>query len=340
MKPHLILADKLREVIEMKKIVSEEEKRIWAERYLKGETARSIWKDYQQYSESTISRNIKKMGISRGKGINPYHESIKEQVISEYLIDKKSTFVSLGKKYNISDRTVSSWIQERGIKRKQPSGKISSCNEDYFENIDNPNKAYLLGFITADGAVTGKKNYAPNTCSIEVKDSDIDILLFAKQEINPKAKIIDCYYNKKTNKKISFSSKKLCDDLKKYGIVKNKSKIIKEVPINLIPKNLLPFYFRGLIDGDGCIHKNGAISIYSGSKDFIISIQKILCEEANVKQLGIYKGTSYFISWSSKTDKEKLYNYLYKNKLDKAYYYKRKYNRLFNSLYDNTVVSN
>ena len=31
----------------MKKIVSEEEKRIWAERYLKGETARSIWKDYQ-----------------------------------------------------------------------------------------------------------------------------------------------------------------------------------------------------------------------------------------------------------------------------------------------------
>ena len=33
--------------------------------------------------------------------------------------------------------------------------------------------------------VTGKKNYAPNTCSIEVKNSDIDILLFAKQEINP-----------------------------------------------------------------------------------------------------------------------------------------------------------
>lgn len=324
----------------MKKIVSEEEKRIWAKRYLNGETARSIWKDYQQYSESTISRNIRKMGISRGKGVNPYCESIKEQVISEYLTDKKSTFVSLGKKYNISDRTVSNWIQEKGIRKKQSSGKISNCNENYFENIDGPNKAYLLGFITADGAVTGKRNYEPNTCSIEVKDTDADILLFARQEINPDAKLIDCYYNKKTNKKVSFSSKKLCDDLKKYGVVKNKSKIIKEVPIDLIPKNLLPFYFRGLIDGDGCIHKNGAVSIYSGSKDFIISIQKTLCKEANVKQLGIYKGTSYFISWSSKTDREKIYNYLYKDKLEKTYYYKRKHDRLFNSLYDNTVVNN
>lgn len=30
----------------MRKIVSKEEKEIWKERYLNGETARSIWKDY------------------------------------------------------------------------------------------------------------------------------------------------------------------------------------------------------------------------------------------------------------------------------------------------------
>lgn len=50
----------------MRKYVSDEEKEIWRERYLKGETARDIAKDYPQYHESTISRNIKKMGISRG----------------------------------------------------------------------------------------------------------------------------------------------------------------------------------------------------------------------------------------------------------------------------------
>lgn len=52
----------------MRKIVSEEEKKIWAERYLKGETARSIAKDFPQYNENTISKHIRNMGISRGKG--------------------------------------------------------------------------------------------------------------------------------------------------------------------------------------------------------------------------------------------------------------------------------
>lgn len=52
----------------MRKIVTEEEKAIWKERYLAGETARNIAKDFPQYNESTISKHIRKMGISRGKG--------------------------------------------------------------------------------------------------------------------------------------------------------------------------------------------------------------------------------------------------------------------------------
>lgn len=324
----------------MRKIVSKEEKEIWKKRYLNGETARSIWKDYPQYCESTISRNIKKMGISRGKGQKPELLLFKEQIIKEYQEDKKQNYTSLSIKYNVSDRTISSWIRNLGIKTKQKSGKISNCNEDYFEKIDNPNKAYLLGFITADGAITGKKDRDPGTCSIEIRDKDCDLLLFAQKEINPSATIIDCYYKNKRNKKISFNSKKICRDLSKYGIIKNKSKIIKEVPINFIPKELLPYYFRGLIDGDGCIHKDGKISIYSGSFDFIKSVQEVLCKEANIKKLKIYKGTSYFISWSSKKDRQNLYNYLYKDKINNAYYYKRKYERLYKSLYDNTVVNN
>ena len=50
----------------MRKKVTNEEKEEWKRRYLLGETARSIAKDYPQYNESTVSRNIKKMGISRG----------------------------------------------------------------------------------------------------------------------------------------------------------------------------------------------------------------------------------------------------------------------------------
>ena len=69
----------------MRKMVSEEEKETWKQRYLNGETARSIAKDFPQYHESTISRNIKKMGISRGKGKTFHTYSIEEDVVKDFL---------------------------------------------------------------------------------------------------------------------------------------------------------------------------------------------------------------------------------------------------------------
>ena len=323
----------------MRKIVTEEEKRMWAERYTKGETARSIAKDYPQYNENTISRHIRKMGLSRGKGVSFEYENLKPIIIQEYQNDKKATLISLSRKYNICDRTISEWLKAAGIEIKQKQGFLTNCDTSYFKEINTPHKAYLLGFITADGSIIGAKEYEPNCCALEVEDKDKEVLEFAKSQINPDAALTPCYYNSKHNFKVSFNSKELCSDLSKYGIIRNKSKIIKEVPINLIPKNLLPFYFRGLIDGDGCVHKRGAISIYSGSEEFIKSVQDILVTEIGVKKLGIYKGTTYFISWAAREDREKLYHYLYDD-LNATYYYKRKFNRLYNSLYDNTEVIN
>lgn len=137
----------------MRKIVTQEEKDIWKERYLKGETARDIAKDFPQYHESTISRHIQKMGISRGKGKTFKTFSIEKEVIEDFLTGKYYC-EDLSKKYGVEVHTIYRILDDYKIPRK--TGKKSSCNEDYFEHIDNPNKAYLLGFITADGAITGK----------------------------------------------------------------------------------------------------------------------------------------------------------------------------------------
>lgn len=317
----------------MRKNSTKEEQEIWKIRYLNGETARDIAKDFPQYHESTISRNIQKMGISRGKGKTFKTFSIEQEVVKDFLSNKYYC-EDLARKYEVDVHTIYRILNDNNISRSP--GKHSSCNENYFKNIDSPHKAYLLGFITADGGISGKYN---NICSIEIHEKDSDLLLFAKNEINPSAAITDCNYKSKQNKKISFSSKKMCEDLRLYGIVPNKSLILQKVPIELIPTELLCYYFRGLIDGDGCVHKDGGISIYSGSLAFIEDVQKILCQQADLKKLKIYHGTTYFISWHSKKDREKLFKYLYENKLDKTFYYKRKYERLYNSLYDNNEIT-
>lgn len=111
------------------------------------------------------------------------------------------------------------------------------------------------------------------------------------------------------------------------------------IPVDKIPKELLCYYFRGLIDGDGSISPTGGISIYSGTESFIKNVQDILVQEIGVTRLGIYKGTAYFVSWNSKEDKIKIYNYLYGDHLNNTFYYKRKHDRIFNYLYGNTEVN-
>lgn len=307
----------------MRERVTKEQEQEWKNRYLKGETARDIAKDFPQFHEATISRHIKNMGISRDRFS---YKSIvnREKIKEEYLNGLYCEDIAI--KYDMDVRTVYKILDSYKIKRK--TGKHSSCYEDYFEIINTPSKAYLLGFITADGGITGTYH---SCCSIEIKEDDKDLLIFAQQEINPTARIKSSNYGGKHNLRISFNSKKLCDDLAKYGVVPNKSKIIEKVPYELIPKELLNYYFRGLIDGDGCVHKDGKISIYSGSYSYIKSVQEILVQEIGVKKLKIYHGTTYFVSWSSKEDKNKIFNYLYGD-LSQAFYYKRKYERLRDNL--------
>lgn len=266
-----------------------------------------------QCSPDTVTRTLQKAGLQQIK-LSPAIQQIEKDIVSDFEDGLYCKDIAI--KYSIDEHTVYRVLDKNKIKRQ--SGYHSNCIEDYFAKIDNPHKAYLLGFITADGAIVNE------VLSIEVNEEDIDVLKFAQDQINPFAKII------KTNKnccRISFSAKAIGRDLVKYGIIQNKSKTIKEVPINLIPKELHPFYFRGLIDGDGCIHKDGKISIYSGSEDFIKHVQEILVEEIGVKKLKIYHGTTYFITWGAKEDKQKLFNYLYNN-LNDTFYYKRKYNFL------------
>ena len=67
---------------------------------------------------------------------------------------------------------------------KQKNGYISNCKEDYFEEINSPHKAYLLGFITAGGAVVAKPNGTSKTCSIEVHEKDKDLIIRENAEVN------------------------------------------------------------------------------------------------------------------------------------------------------------
>ena len=298
--------------------MTKEQEQIIIERYSNGETAVAIAKDIG-VSNSTISRFVKKIGISRGRQTKKTLD-IEKDVVKDFQ-ENNLYCEDLAKKYEVDISTIYRILNKYNIKRQ--TGYHTNCDTSYFEQIDNPHKAYLLGFITADGAVVN------NILSIEVHDDDIGVLKYAQQQINPRATITKC--KGRSTSKISFGAKKIGEDLAKYGVVQNKSKVIKNVPLNFIPHEYLKYYFRGLIDGDGCVLKNGKLSIYSGSKEYIEDVHRILIKELNLSQTSIYHGTTYFCSWSNKEDRKKLFDYLYED-LNDCFYYERKYCRLRDSL--------
>lgn len=305
--------------------ISQEQHDKIIELFQKGGLTKKAIAEQCNCSNDTVTRTLQKEGLMESK-LSPKLQAIMKDVIEDF--QKGAYCKDIAQKFSIDEHSVYKILDKAGIKRQ--TGYHSNCNEEYFKIIDSPNKAYLLGFITADGAIVNE------VLSIEVHKDDVEILEFAKQQINPLATLTptrDCF-------KVTFGAKALGRDLAKYGIIQNKSKLIKEVPLNFIPEHLLPFYFRGLIDGDGCINKDGRVSIYSGSEEFIKNVQDILIKKVNLSQLKIYHGSTFFISWASLEDKKKLFHYLYDN-LEDTFYYKRKYNRLKEIIDNaNTEVTN
>lgn len=192
-------------------------------------------------------------------------------------------------------------------------------DKTFFEKIDTPEKAYWLGFISADGWVCDQ-----NKLSIELKNTDENHLKKFKKNIKSAHPI-----TQRKNRDaclIQIGSRKIVQDLKKMGITPNKSLILKSC--QLVPEHLLKDYWRGFIDGDGSIHidrKNWRINLtgaYEICKDFDLFLHKKLntnTREPNQKN----KTKNTFLSiYGGNIQIKKICSLLYENS---SVYLDRKY---------------
>lgn len=148
------------------------------------------------------------------------------------------------------------------------SGHTKSCgcllkrydlDENYFDNIDTQEKAYILGMFSADAAIT----YKPYNVKLELKSDDEDILQKIKNAMNYnfdikhyKNKCRTENYNYICNtSRLNITNKNIVLKLADYGIVPRKSNILN-FDFNKIPKEYHSHYLRGLWDGDGTISFN------------------------------------------------------------------------------------
>jgi hypothetical protein len=230
------------------------------------------------------------------------------------LILAAENYTDLAKKYLISRPTVRAYAKRLNLHKGNVCRlKTYTLNENYFKVIDTKNKAYILGFIYADGCNTRRG------LKIGLVETDKEILEFIKKEIDSNNELKYIKPFKKTwsfKWELSISSMQLSKDLTNMGCPPNKSLILK-FP-NFISNEFMSHFIRGYFDGDGGINnKNGSwhITFTSGSKEFIEELKKHLDNLNIFSKIYIAgtKKTCFTISLARKKEIQKLINYMYKD---------------------------
>ena len=207
-----------------------------------------------------------------------------------------------------------------------------------FLEINAPEVAYVLGLIWVDGSLGNSKNCS---VSIDLVKSDMDDII----NIIKKTGKWNFYERQRGNWKISSSAKTGNRNLYEFLVsmdYKIKSGASANKILDKIPSDLRQYFFRGLIDGDGCFYFNPKSNLrqfsisstfnqdWSYFTEMLGDLYVSFSEKQrthNNKNKKISK--SSYIRITGIENIKKLGNYIYKNyEVDKIGL-RRKYNKFF-----------
>jgi hypothetical protein len=157
--------------------------------------------------------------------------------------------LKLAKEYKITKYKVTKILKQNNIKIRDRYyyTRKYKINANAFDIIDNIDKAYMLGFICADGCI-----YDNKCLVIGIHKKDICVLELLKKILECETLPIKKHSQNKNIVMIYVWNKQLITSFKKLGVTERKTFTIS-LPKN-IPENLNEHFWRGVIDGDGCLY--------------------------------------------------------------------------------------
>ena len=287
-------------------------------------------------STSTVSRIARINNLPRrvGNSGTRLTKEQEEEIKNKYL--NSTPLITLQKEYNISYDRIKNILKDcetiSSSKRMNPN-----LIENYFETIDSDEKAYWLGWIISDGAITNQPEKSKFQLEITIKQEDESILHLLEKDLQVCNKV---YPSQQIYRRFSLGCKKIILDLEKLGISQNKSWVVK-VPLFNPAYNAA--FIRGIFDGDGGFtsytRSNGqhCCELSFCGNEYVIEwvAQTLFKDVPTLSKNKITKEHSIKrIRWSSQKDLVLLRDYLYKN--HNNHFLPRKHDLI----YANTEVTN
>lgn len=242
----------------------------------------------------------------------------------------------IGRECGVTRDTIEYWRKKFNIPKNEnrlQSSRTHFYNTRFFKTIDSEEKAYWLGFLMADGAISRSgKNKPYNRIDINLKIEDKEHLVKFQESIGSTYTINEKFIE---NKKLDFSSSichlrinsiDMAKDLMNLGV--HPQKTGKETFIKIPNLPLERHFLRGFFDGDGSLINSAFLrfNIGSASKSMLEEINNHLLSNIGV-DFSIYEEKQYGIPFfkidSQCRPKNKAFlEYIYK---DSTVYLKRKY---------------
>lgn len=202
-----------------------------------------------------------------------FSETQLQDIISRY--ENGEAVSNIRKDYNVTHKVINRVLKENNVMIR--GNRKHFYNEDVFKEIDTAEKAYWIGFITADGYVNEDRNFM----RIKLQEKDKNHLYKFMKFINGDESMIKYEFHNTTGNRqwyIEVNGKTFIKSLVDLGIRQGKS--TKEKWCDKIPEEYIKDYIRGVIDGDG--HIELARIDICNSYEVLKNIQDHLIDKCNI----------------------------------------------------------
>lgn len=246
-----------------------------------------------------------------------------QEIITLY--NNQESLKNIGDKFNVSRTVIKRILEEQNIQLRKRTLSHKG-NYSIFHTIDNPEKAYWLGYLAADGCNYHREQNATILINIHQKD---------RKQLEKFLNFCDCdhqindyiandgFSNQTPMCKIQIYSMEMSDDLTQHGVPPKKSLILK--PPIIDEQYYLP-YICGYFDGDGSISKTSQCNNYlisiQGTKEILEWINSILNISEKLETRKKNNKNSYYIRCGGTNKPYKILNQLYNScetHLDRKY---------------------
>lgn len=193
---------------------------------------------------------------------------IRKEDLEELYVKKGYSQIKIGEILGCSDWKVRKYMRIYDIKTKSDREQALKykVNESYFDKIDTQNKAYILGFLYADGFIQRKRKHSSSKLGISIQENDKYLLEFINKELDStypvKTYSVSSGYEPGTlYSRLLISSPTLCEKAIEKGCLEQKTENLYFPTKEQVPDELLPSFLRGYFDGDGSIYKTGTWNV-------------------------------------------------------------------------------